>query len=129
MEPDIEEDVVAFFWSPDSTKMAYVTLTDAQGVLRWNAYDLAVGTQQRLVDFLPSTDQLVVFRYFDQYDPSHSQGSPGSGAILFAGRLAGTAISAVFRQRQPDQVFVMSLPPRLTVDALAEGSLAFWSPR
>ena len=127
--PEIAGDVVAFFWSPDSTKLAYVTVTETPGVLRLNVYDFFHRTEQRLVDFLPSSDQLVVFRYFDQYAPSHSQWSPGSGALVFVGRLAGTSVSAAFGQQQPDRVFVVSLPPKLTVDAVAEGSLAFWSPR
>jgi Tol biopolymer transport system component len=127
--PDIEANVVAFFWSPDSTMLAYVTLGEEPGVLRWNVRDVLEGTDQRLIEFRPSADQLTVFRYFDQYAPSHSQWSPRSTDIVFAGRLVGTSISASVAQQQPDQIIVVSVPPRLTVDVVAEGSLGFWSPR
>ena len=128
-DAEIEGNAVAFFWSPDSTKLAYVTITNTPGVLRWNIYDVAEGKEQALVDFLPSADHLTVFRYFDQYASSHLQWSPDSSAIVFAGRLAGTAISASVRQQQPDRIIVASVPPRLTVDVIAKGLLGFWSPR
>ena len=64
---EIQEDVAAFFWSTDSTKLAYVTLTETPGVLRWNILNVADETRWPLVDFVPTVDQLTAFRFFDSY--------------------------------------------------------------
>ena len=106
-----------------------MTLTDEQGVLRWNILNLADGADRPLVDFRPSADQLTVFRFFDQYARSHIQWSPDSQSIVFAGRLSSTAVSASLGRQHGDMIIVVAIPPALTVDTIAEGSLGFWSPR
>jgi Tol biopolymer transport system component len=129
-EAEIEgKNVVAFFWSPDSTKLAYVALTDAPGVLRWSILNFTDGEDHPLVDFRPSVDQLTVIRYFDQFAGSHFQWSPDSQSIVFAGRLASLSVSASRGRGQGDKIIVVAIPPALTVDTIAEGSLGFWSPR
>ena len=67
----VNENIVAYFWSPDSSKIAYVTLVDPSGGLRWSVLDVASGVSSPLVDFLPSPDQLTMFQFFDQYAYSH----------------------------------------------------------
>lgn len=126
---DIEENVVAFFWSPDSTKLAYVTLTETPGVLRWKIFNVLDGASWTLTDFIPSLDQLTVYRHFDQYAHSHSLWSPDSTSLVFAGRTVGGATSASLRQRQPDRIVVVSTHRFSFVSAIANGVLGFWSPR
>jgi len=36
----IKGNVLAFFWSPNGSKLAYVTLSRVRGVLTWNVLDL-----------------------------------------------------------------------------------------
>ena len=126
---DIRENVIAFFWSPDSTKLAYVTLTDAPGVLRWNVFEVEDGSWRPLADFRPSLDQLTVLQFFDQYAHSHSLWSPDSDALVFAGRLPGGAVPASWRQPQVDHVIVLTTGQLPSVDVIADGVLAFWTPR
>ena len=123
----IEDAVVAFFWSPDGSKLAYVTLVDATGVLRWNILDADDGTRWPLVDFRPSHDQLTVFQYFDQFARSHSQWSPDSQALVFSGSIVGSAVSTSERQR-PFKIIVMPTFPFSSPIVLADGNLGFWSP-
>ena len=125
----IRDNVIAFFWSPDGTKLAYITLAETEGVLLWNVMDVETGVSQPLVEFLPSIDQLTVFQFFDQYAKSHTQWSPDGNSIVFAGRLAGNAVSASTAQQAPDRIIVMAIAPFFTVDTIGEGTLAFWSPR
>ena len=125
---EIEDAVVAFFWSPDGSKLAYVTLVDATGVLRWNILDVEDGTRWPLVDFRPSRDQLTVFQYFDQFARSHSQWSPDSQALVFSGRIVGGAISTLEQQRL-FKIIVMPTYPFSSPVFLADGNLGFWSPR
>lgn len=126
---EIRDDVVAFFWSPDGTKLAYVTLAETSGVLLWNIMDVETGEAQPLVEFVPSIDQLTVFQFFDQYAQSHTQWSPDGNSIVFSGRLAGNAVSASTAQQAPDRIIVMVIAPYFTVDTIGDGTLAFWSPR
>ena len=125
---EIEDAVVAFFWSPDGSKLAYVTLVDATGVLRWNILDVEDGTRWPLVDFRPSQDQLTVFQYFDQFARSHSQWLPDSQALVFSGRIVGSAI-ATSDQQPVFQIIVMPTYPFSSPVGLANGYLGFWSPR
>ena len=126
---EIKDDVVAFFWSPDSTKLAYVTLTRVPGTMRWNILSVADGERWPLVDFVPSLDQVTVFQFFDQYARSHTLWSPDSKSLVFAGRVAGGSLSASFGQQPASSIIVIGTERRPTVDAIASGTLGLWSPR
>jgi TolB protein len=126
---EIEDAVVAYFWSPDSTKLAYVTLTSTTDVMRWNVMNVPDGTTYSLADFIPSEDQITVFQYFDQYAHSHSLWSPDSTSLVFAGRVVGEAISASQTQQPVDRITVLAVRRFTVPEVIADGFLAFWSPR
>ena len=128
----IDDPVLAYFWSPDSGKLAYVTLSDTRGVLRWAFLDVESGVRQPLVDFIPSLEQLTVFQFFDQYAYSHSPWSPDSDALVFAGSLSSEAVSAssgAHPGHEGFHVIVVSADSLRATQFIAEGFLAFWSPR
>ena len=127
----VEENVVAFFWSPDGNKIAVVTIEGAGGELRWTLLDVESGSTVRLADFTPSRDQLTMFQFFDQYAYSHMLWSPDSRYLIFSGRLSLSASSAGFMgqsDRRGSKIFLIDTGPVVTVDEIAEGVLAFWSP-
>ena len=128
-ELEIEDSVVAFFWSPDSTKLAYVTIASGGGILRWNVLDVIEGERWPLVEFTPSVQQLPVFRYFDQYAHSHSVWSPDSTALVFAGRVAAAGVGVSARQRAVNQIVLVPTQRNPFPRAIAQGILGFWSPR
>ncbi len=123
----IEEGFIAYFWSPDGTKVAYVTLTGVPGVFRWNILNVEDGTTWPLAEFAPSTDQIVWFQFFDQYAHSHSLWSPDSRSIVFAGRLETGAITASVNAQQTDHIIVMDVTRNPVTRVIADGLLAFWS--
>ncbi len=125
----IEGNVVAFFWSPDSRTLAYVAVDLDRVLFEWHFLDVATGVSRLAAEFLPSLDQLTMFQFFDQYAPSHSLWAPDSSALVFSGALAGGAVSASTRQPKQDHIFVLGAGPSTTVDSIADGVLAFWSPR
>ena len=121
----IEESVVAFFWSPDGSRLAYVTFAENREALRWMELDVAEGTHRKLADFVPSSAQMTLFRFFDQFAHSHTPWSPDSDALVFAGRMFGGDAPA----SDDPQVFVLNAGAGPSVKAIGVGLLAVWSPR
>ena len=130
VKAEVEENVVAYFWSPDSSRIAYVTLVGPSGGLRWSVLDVATGASSPLAEFLPSPDQLTMFQFFDQYAYSHRLWSPDSRYLLFAGTLNETAVAAAFggQSNRVSQVFIVDTGPTRSALPVAEGTLGFWSP-
>ena len=94
--------------------------------------DPSDGSTWPLVEFIPSLDQLVVFQFFDQYAYSHSPWSPDSRSLVFAGRIADLAVPASFgfgQQSEEPGIIVIDSEPVPYTQVIAEGILAFWSPR
>jgi len=130
-----DEDVMAFFWSPDSKKLAYFKPftanttseggTDTSGqaqaqqriLLQLNVLDVISGESRVLFTFQPTDQFAAILPYFDQYHQSTTIWSPDSNnlvlSFLTTENNPGIAIAAASGQ----------LEPRI----LAEGYLAFWS--
>ena len=126
---EINEEVVAFFWSPDSTSLAYVTLTGTRGDRRWNVLDVRNGTRWPLVEFTPSGPQYTLFQFFDQFAYSHSMWSPDSGSLVFSGNLSETAIDASLLRQPVPRIIVTQAVPNPLVYSIADGFVAVWSPK
>ena len=125
----IGDDVFAFFWSPDSSKLAYVTPAD-RGVFRWMVLDVTDGSRRTVVDFIPSDAQVTVFRFFDQFAYSHSPWSPDSASLVFAGALPQGGVSASLGRQPVSSIIVADIEPDgQEARVIAEGFLAVWSPR
>ncbi|NDJ53959.1 MAG: hypothetical protein GYB68_12865 [Chloroflexi bacterium] len=99
-------DVLAFFWSPDSSKLAVVTVepfeaqpqANANGhtrlmsyqaqqpdfVLVWSVIEVETGDIARLASFLPTSEQFYILSFFDQYAQSHRLWSPDSRYLVYA---------------------------------------------
>jgi TolB protein len=77
--------VMAFFWSPDGTKLAYLVMDDSGEVLRlrWQVWD---GTASKAyAAIVPSRTFLQGYiAFFDQYARSMSIWSPDSTAFAYA---------------------------------------------
>ncbi len=120
-----DEDVFAFFWSPNSRKLAYFKpflvegsgATGQQLLLQLHVLDVVSGESQELFNFQPSNQFSGVLPYFDQYHQSATIWSPDSNNLVLsfvdAEGNAGIAVVAASGQ----------LEPRL----IASGFLAFWS--
>ena len=126
----VNDNLVSLFWAPNSSKMAYVTLADPSGGMRWTLLDIASGESVPLVDFRPSTDQLTMFQFFDQYAYSHQLWSPDSRHMLFAGWLNEAAVAAGLSEQSDEgsRVFILDTGPMRSALPVAEGVLGFWSP-
>lgn len=98
--------VLAFFWSPDSQKLAYLTLGEIAGrlAMRWHVWD-GKRTEPYAAFFPTATFLDNYLPFFDQYTQSHNLWSPDSEAFVFAGTLAdgrrGVWVQALGRDRVP----------------------------
>jgi TolB protein len=119
--------MMAMFWSPDGSRIAYVTAPDARGVLAWRLYDLLTNESSLLTEFIPSAQQLVLFTFFDQYALSHSPWSPDGRSLVFSGRLGRGIVTVA--QTTISQVIVVPVDDPAGARVIADGILAFWSPR
>jgi TolB protein len=86
----------AFVWSPDSKRIAYLTIPSeaetrpaamrkqADIRLTWNVVDVATGTSRALHTFEPSREFLNLLPYFDQYTKSMHIWDEKSQRLVFA---------------------------------------------
>lgn len=141
----VRDPVITFFWSPDGRTIAYLTRETSGGgpqasrppglarvvpvstpfqdqdrlVLRLWVVDVASGEQRLLSSFQPTPIFVTQFiPYFDQYALSHRLWSPASDALVLP-RLDGSG-------RQGIYVIPIDGGQQQRV---ADGSMAFWSPR
>ena len=118
--------IVAFMWSPDSTKLAYVTLTGQRAVLRLYILNVEDGVTWPLVSFIPSPEQLTVFQFFDQFARSHQLWSPDSSALVLAGTLEdGVVPDPTDLQQTRSKIVVVSAERRSWIREVADGFLHF----
>jgi len=128
-----DQDVMAFFWSPNSKKLAYFKPfvsnsaseggTDSSGqaqqrlLLQLNVLDVISGESRELFTFRPTDQFAAILPYFDQYHQSTTIWSPDSNNLV---------LSFLTTENNPGIAIVAAsgqLEPRL----LAQGYLAFWS--
>ena len=129
---ELELPVLAYFWSPDGTKIVLVTLSEKQTALSWALYDVESDERTRLVDFAPSAEQLTIFQFFDQYAYSHTVWSPDSSSIVFAGDLLTDSVTASLGRHPGHSSFhivVVDVEPVAEAHVITEGIMGFWSPR
>lgn len=120
-----EGSVISFFWSPDATKMAFVTTSDDGNALQWRVIDISSGSIVSLVDFYPSSDQLIFLTFFDQYAVSNNLWSPDSESLVFAGKLVNSAES--IEENSLNKIFILDANGSREPRILTSGRLASWS--
>ena len=125
----VEGNILAHFWSPDSSKLAYIVLTRTRGVVRVLMLDMNTGERWPLIEFAPTPDQSTIFQFFDQFAYSHSPWSPDSRSLVLAGRLRGDGVSASLNRQGAPQIYIVDVGQGLSATPIAEGLLAFWTPR
>jgi Tol biopolymer transport system component len=128
-----DEDVIAFFWSPDSRKLAYFKPflanssseggTDTSGqaqqnlALQLNVLDVISGESRELFAFRPTDQFAAILPYFDQYHQSTTIWSPDSNNLV---------LSFLTSENKPG-IAIVAASGQLEPRVLAEGYLAFWS--
>jgi TolB protein len=131
-----DDDVIAFFWSPNGEKIAYFVLkinsasssssggqstTDSQAqqqiLLQLKMLDVESGESKDLLAFQPTDQFLAILPYFDQYHQSATIWSPDNFNLVLP-LIAGDGTPSLAIVPASGQ-----LEPRI----MTQGYLAFWS--
>jgi TolB protein len=128
-----DENIIAFFWSPDGEEIAYFVLLQAQPdgnssgdstetqqaqfVLGLHILDVTNGESRELFTYRPTQQFLSILPYFDQYHQSTTIWSPDNNNLVLS-FLSGSGSPGIAVVAASGQ-----LEPRL----LAEGYLGIWS--
>lgn len=94
--------IYAFFWSPNSQLIAYVTLGTLPGAvtadsdprwavlapteptIAWSVLDIQHGANRRFGSFSPTPEMIYMLRFFDQFAQSHRVWSPDSHYLVYS---------------------------------------------
>ncbi len=109
-----DEQVPAFFWSPDGTQIAYLTVTPTGGNsaprFNWHVVDRTSGVVSDLGSFTPSRAFVAMVSFFDAYAFSFDLWSPDSRKLIYGA---------------DDGVFVVEVSSG-AVERHADGVLGMW---
>ena len=137
------EALLAFYWSPDGQRLAWVALEPEQRLFQWKVSYIDSGTDsginpgaisggvgadtKNLFRFQPSGEFFTLLSFFDQYAYSHSPWSPDSSKMV----VAGSPVQAFERRNghtpTGSRIFVLDVAGDNPPLEIAAGTLAFWS--
>ena len=119
--------LVAFFWSPDGKRIAYITADTGKSQLVWHVAEVIGGQERVISTFAPTAHLDFLLDFFDQYALSMSFWSPDSRHLVYPALGNGETLSPGGAPTFGDVVYVApadgSAPPR----AIAGGRFASWS--
>lgn len=112
-----DDNVVAFFWSPNGEQLAYLTpagrTSNGAVQLRWQLVNRTGGAPRALTTFAPSQEFLAQINFFDAYALSFDLWSSDGRALVYSAR-DGVYVLDIGRgiaSRRSDGVLAMWLPP------------------
>ncbi|MBL8163553.1 MAG: PD40 domain-containing protein [Anaerolineae bacterium] len=131
--------IYSFFWSPDSTRIAYITLATPPGSLSagnkslakaqlvvqqqapslsWSILNIETGRVRRYGAFTPTNEMIYLLSFFDQFAQSHRLWSPDSRYLLYAERAVdGSPVLSLLDTAQADTVPL----------SITQGVIGIWS--
>jgi hypothetical protein len=114
--------VFAFFWSPDGTRLAYLTLTPDEQAVELRVVPAAGGSSRTLAVFRPTREFIQLITYFDQYAQSAAIWSADSRRLTFAGW------PPEGDETQPPTVYTVPADGAAPAQALTAGRIGFYAP-
>ena len=122
-----EGQIIAFYWSPQGDKIAWVVLDIESRAFDWKVSASSGGPARQLFRFQASANVFTSLSFFDQYAYSHSPWSPDGTRLVVAGTRAETSGGRNGNTPTENQVFVLDATGAEAPRSIAPGVLAFWS--
>ena len=122
----LNEQILAFFWSPDGTKIAYITSGNGDKYFNLKCINLIDGLTVDLAIFSPSNPFQTLVGFFDQYTHSHSIWSPDSSNLIFSGTM-GDRSANNGDENLDDKLYVIAAQKGATPRQIALSSFGTWS--
>jgi len=127
VHPVATEDILAFYWSPNSELLAWVALDSDRQLFKWRVSESFQDNGRDVFYFQPSGEFFTLLNFFDQYAYSHSPWSPDSSKLVIAG-----SPEQAFERRNGhtptgSRVFLLDVTGDGAPLEMAAGNLAFWS--
>jgi TolB protein len=110
--------LVAFYWSPDASRLAAVGFDSGARALTWTVLSVDAKSHTILNSFVPSTDFSFELPFFDQYAQSTNVWSADSKRIVYGSQSGG----------QGERVMVQYADAASPAAPVADGGMAAWSP-
>jgi TolB protein len=123
----VNEPLIAFFWSPNGEKVAYVAYDQEGQVFTWKTVGREGGDSVTLAEFLPSGEFLTWITFFDQYAYSNALWSPDSSQIVFSGTLGPRSNSSDGASPEGDKTYLLEVKEGPKPRAIATSRFACWS--
>ena len=123
----VNEPMLAFFWSPDGEKIAYVAYDLELRSFTWKYVNRSGGPPTELAEFQPSSDYLTLILFFDQYAYSHSVWSPDGSQLVFSGTIGSSSFGRNGGTPDTDKVYVLDLEEGSAPREIASSRIAVWS--
>ena len=128
--PVVEEQLLAFFWSPAGDAIAWVGVEarSQSMVLAVSAVESgrAAGEPRRLFEFRPTGEQFTMLSFFDQYAYSHSIWAPDGSALVVSGTDGVEAARRNGSGPHGGTVYVVDVSSG-QARRIASGKVAVWS--
>ncbi|HRF50859.1 MAG TPA: hypothetical protein PLC98_24735 [Anaerolineales bacterium] len=125
VETTVDEDVIAFFWAPNSKRLAYLALVDPKDGastpnITLKLLDVGGWTPREVLVVSPTGTYLTqVVPYFDQYNQSTTPWSPDSSSFVLT-----------YQESQNSAgVYLINLDGAGGARRVGSGAVAFWSSR
>ena len=122
-----EGPILAFFWSPQGDKIAWVALDLESQSFDWKVSASSGGEAKHLFRFRPSNDFFTMLGFFDQYAYSHSVWSPDGTKLVVSGIEENALGGGNGTAPTEDKVYVLDATGAESPSRIASGVLAFWS--
>jgi len=120
-----QDPVVAFYWSPDATRLAVVGIDQAARTLNWSVLSVDGKSKRALNGFVPSGDFGFQLPFFDQYAQSTSVWSADSKRLVYGADSGGDRSNG---SGQGERVMVLDADGVAPAAVVASGGMAVWSP-
>ena len=126
----VEEQLVAFFWSPQGDQIAWIGIEPLS-----RSMDLSVspveggqsaGEARHLFRFTPTGEMFALLSFFDQYAYSHSLWAPDGSALVVTGTDGAESGRRNGSGPHGGQVYVVDVSTG-NAERIASGKLAVWS--